>query len=434
MSSTFLYDPSDINRFISGKYFPSFFEMQLDTNVPIDINNLTDEQLSTFLHEYIHFLQDILTTYGLYNIYAIGERILSCVHQITNLPVGDFDTPIDFSENNQDNVQLQFDVLLFTGGEMNIDKQRIEQIDIMDIITEKVNLRDNDTVNSLDRIVLKTNKGSLYFGAREICESMAYLIQKSCCKDTPKHYEFPYETAVKVASYYSPSFAKHNGKVAALCEMSLMSSNPGHLFVSTMKKICYKELTFRYTYEIYDHFNNSKWYDYSLKKEVTLYESYQSISKLAFHHLKEYYKGEPLLEPIIAWLKGLQKFSLENRNKSFLTFKEIMNAGCIRQNKNLINIINQIGGPLMKNSKGNYYSFVDMPDLSMLAAVRTIYYNIFLDGNNKCELYNWCKISPNNNATSDCYLKPWSRCDSEDTMCPFSILWRKWGLNGHNPV
>ena len=54
----------------------AFFEMKLATNDPIDVNNMSRDQWSTFLHEYIHFLQDVTTTYGLYHIYAVLKRHL----------------------------------------------------------------------------------------------------------------------------------------------------------------------------------------------------------------------------------------------------------------------------------------------------------------------------------------------------------------------
>lgn len=51
----------------SNKYKTSAFCIILD--LPIDLNNfiynLNDNQYSLYLHEYMHFLQDISTAYGL---------------------------------------------------------------------------------------------------------------------------------------------------------------------------------------------------------------------------------------------------------------------------------------------------------------------------------------------------------------------------------
>lgn len=435
-SNNVVWDKSDELRYVQGKYLPAFFEMQLETNDAIDPRNLNADQLSTFLHEYIHFLQDFNTTYGLYKIYAIGECILSCVKQIKDMPLGDFDTPIDFEQENQDNVQLQMDVLDLTAGETDDAKQRFDQIRINKIEKKNAEIRKNEVITTIEQVVLHTDKGDLLFGAREIMESMAYMIQCSCYPETPKHYDFPYNTAFLVANYYSTSFAHCRGKVIALCEMSLMTSNPGKVFVQIMEEVQgqQKRLKFVTTTDVYIHFEDIKLYNYQTKRYQTVLDSYRDISNFAFLHLIEYYRGEPRFDDIIKWLKLLQDFSMRKKKTSISIFKEIMNSGPVSQNKILADIINTIGGPLMKNNVGGYYQFPNVPNLSMITAVKTIYKDVFTEGHNTCGLHAWCLKTPNNNATNNCYLSPWSRCESPDTMCPFSALWRKWGLSGHNPV
>lgn len=41
-----------------------------------------DETLCTFLHEYIHFLQDVSTVSGLHNIYVMGECLSDRITRI----------------------------------------------------------------------------------------------------------------------------------------------------------------------------------------------------------------------------------------------------------------------------------------------------------------------------------------------------------------
>ena len=50
----------------------------------IDLNTCTNAEFALFFHEYIHFLQDITTTYCLTNCYYIGEYIQSVVTDINN--------------------------------------------------------------------------------------------------------------------------------------------------------------------------------------------------------------------------------------------------------------------------------------------------------------------------------------------------------------
>lgn len=428
-----MLEETDRLRYIAGEYTPAFFEMKLATNDPIDVNNMSRDQWSTFLHEYIHFLQDVTTTYGLYHIYAIGEHILSCVQQIKQMPLGNFDTPIDFEEYNQDNVQLQMDLYRLTYGERDDKKQFLNTFKIKRIRNDKKSLRRNNTVNEVECVVIETEHGELHFGAREIMESMAYLMQRTCFPETPEHYQFPYLAAWKVAAHYNKSFAKSRGKVVALCEMSLMSSNPGKVFVQIMQSVKSKKINFQTTTDVYRYFEKLKLYDYQLHVNSTIYEAYHRTASYAFNHLLEYYRGENRFQEVMDWLTHLHEFVIEIRREKRLFFKEIMNGGDVETNQTLKDIINAIGGPLMKNNQGDYYHFVNTPNLSMIKAVNTIYRDVFRDGRNICDLHVWCLRSPGNNATNDCYLRPWTRSSNAETMCPFSALWRKWGLDGHNP-
>ena len=49
-----------------GEYVKGFFKISLDIELEegFSINQMTTEELATFVHEYIHFLQNITTTYG----------------------------------------------------------------------------------------------------------------------------------------------------------------------------------------------------------------------------------------------------------------------------------------------------------------------------------------------------------------------------------
>lgn len=59
-----------------GFYEPSLFHIHLAYDVKLDEwKNWPDEVLFTFFHEYIHFLQDLTTTSGLYNIFVLDEWV-----------------------------------------------------------------------------------------------------------------------------------------------------------------------------------------------------------------------------------------------------------------------------------------------------------------------------------------------------------------------
>lgn len=48
---------------INGSYYPSFFYMSLETNE--DISTALDKYTQTFVHEFIHYLQDLILPYNI---------------------------------------------------------------------------------------------------------------------------------------------------------------------------------------------------------------------------------------------------------------------------------------------------------------------------------------------------------------------------------
>lgn len=65
-----------------GFYTPAFFKIYIRTVQPIDPANLSNQELSTFIHEYTHFIQDFTTLYGLVNIYNIFDWLRLYVNEI----------------------------------------------------------------------------------------------------------------------------------------------------------------------------------------------------------------------------------------------------------------------------------------------------------------------------------------------------------------
>ena len=60
----------------AGIYSPTFLNMRIATEESMqDIFNLSDQTAAAFIHEYVHFLQDVTTIYGLRNIITVVDFI-----------------------------------------------------------------------------------------------------------------------------------------------------------------------------------------------------------------------------------------------------------------------------------------------------------------------------------------------------------------------
>ena len=53
-----------VNNFTSGLYNISFFNMKIDTSEELT-NEVIKKEESTFIHEFIHYLQDLILPYNI---------------------------------------------------------------------------------------------------------------------------------------------------------------------------------------------------------------------------------------------------------------------------------------------------------------------------------------------------------------------------------
>ena len=66
-----------------GLYMPTFLKMHIETKGSLEnLGNINERDSSIFAHEYIHFLQDISTYYGLANLCIVVDYVKYCCHQV----------------------------------------------------------------------------------------------------------------------------------------------------------------------------------------------------------------------------------------------------------------------------------------------------------------------------------------------------------------
>ena len=70
----------DLNSRIDGLYIPSFFCMLIDSSTYDE--NMSDREISLFVHEYIHYLQNITTICGLERLKSDFAILVNMVNWI----------------------------------------------------------------------------------------------------------------------------------------------------------------------------------------------------------------------------------------------------------------------------------------------------------------------------------------------------------------
>lgn len=417
---------------VLGSYIPSFFEMHINTNCDdLTINKLPLKDMTVLFHEYIHFLQDFTTYYGLNSIYVYSEYLRSVINRIyaINTP---FSVPFEIKDN-KDNVRLNKQLQSLTQGDT---EESVGLYEISDIYISKDQLLSNPYMDYLESVILNPEGDIRSFGAIAIMESMAYIMERLCSpngyQDSP---DFPYRAAELVADFYVTDFSKNILMVLALCDMSLQSSNPGACFVRVMKGIRDGNIIFNSPEEIYDYFYNQtsiSIYD----QKCSLASKFKELLSVVQNCLKSYLKDMPMLKEYYDWIDNLVKFALNWRVNDKCFLLKMAKIGNLPMNDCWGFAVYNVGSPLMVNNKGEYYKIVQHNsslgmDVEYLCAIRQIE-TLFELGKINCEMYEWCKSSPYSTPNDLCSTTPWKKC-LEERLCPYALIWRHWNLIDKEP-
>ena len=421
-----------------GGYEPSFFRIELQFPFgpgQMHICNLTDKQLSVYVHEYIHFIQDISTFTGLNNAYVYSEYIHGVVNQLYKNPKGKIKVPINLPWS-YGNIKLnQFvnqEALGWTDEEVN-------NLFILAIKKESKIVPFVSFLKSIDQVYISQVKGKrLPFGTHAIRESMAYILEKAITRGSPSAADYPYNSASLVANFIYPAFCTNELNVLALCDMCLQFSAPGRIFVDTLYD--YKRTSFnpQDPREIYDYFYQRPCTQ--MRKHVDFLTGLIPFGIFVggvicdYLNDSEFYDFHRVVRRMIG--TGMKK-----RLESPYFMIEIAETGengltKLGDNYPFFDLYYKTGTPIVKDSLGDYYITppIGMPgntSVSYFQAIQQFIY-LFQDGNTCCSLYEWCEKSPDIQEDDRCIMEPWNRC-GDNKMCPFAMLWRHWKLKGYEP-
>lgn len=434
-----------------GEYYTAFFEMYLkNVDTQLDLNNCTDAEFSTFLHEYIHFLQDLTTTYGLTFMYYHGEYIQSVVNDIRNKGEKEFAIPYLY-DDNKDNIQLEETIKSVTMGDFREGSEE----PILSNVKATLDVYEgfpfaNERLNKINCVVLEAdNDIMLSFGAHAIKESMAYIMERLITKDYQPSPDYPYSSAEKVAKSICPEFASNILNVLALCDCSLMFTNPADVFYNILCQIRDKHIVLNKPYDLYDQLKNAK---VGVADNITNpFAHYEMIAEEARKKLRSYFfipDNPQMHEAYYLWINRVIDFAIYLRTKEPSFIINMVYDGCCKTNATLARIIHWIGTPLIKNKRKDYFS-IKPHDLTgyaveIMKSTQQMF-QLLHEGVVPCSLYPWCKNSdielskddpdykPINPTPEVCLKKPWERINCNE-LCPFALLWRNWGLTDYTPI
>lgn len=416
-----------------GTYQPAFFQMEVDAGTS-DHDKWSKHEWSVFFHEYVHFLQDCMTISGLNNIYCINEYIREIATNYAKKTP--FYVPVQLIDNNN-NVKLNRLLNNLTAGD---NRKPFSPLTVCGVDVENYtdSVLMSAGVSFIQEVVLQTNQGECRFGCREIMESMAYILQRLCTNIDYKSPEYPYCAAEKVARYYSSNgFADNMLNVLALCDIALMTSNPGAVFVDYLYQIQQGQLTVSKPEDLYDDFY-AKTCCFN-GTEQTVIECFKGFSERAKNALKSYVDIEYINNTLYKWIDYTFDKALKIRENDRYFFLELARGGnSLKDNKKFIEIFNSIGSPLVKNINNKYFRFPSNPDygdtFQYLCAISTIM-DIF-SGEFKCSMKDFCEQSSGKTeitVNQYCNNAPWKRCGDKQ-LCPVALILKHRKLASNEPV
>ncbi|MEE0267808.1 MAG: hypothetical protein UD103_07515 [Bacteroidales bacterium] len=403
---------------VLGYYTPAFFKIQINTNQDIDPNNLSGQNLSTFIHEYTHFIQDFTTIKGLENIYLVYDILREYCYQIYNNKTNFITLPLNIQIANH--VYMMQIISYSWGTNDNINQiNNINSVETTTVEFDQNAIAQQSGLANFNKIKLNvdTNIGNvdLEFGTLAIMEGMSHLMETFL---NPNHItnapDYPYNIAQKFAQHIYPTISDE--MIFALCDIALQTSAPGESFYTMLLDIQK------------DNINNA---DDIYKKFNDVFKTWtKGIVNYAKEVLSTVINGD-FATQYKAWANNIFNTAINLRTNNPKFFLNIIRGGQFNQNKEFKNFVNSVGTPLMFN---NYNKAFKIPinntqnwDVEFFTAISYIF-NLLQEGTEECPLIEWCKQS-SIQIDKNCSLNPTAHSSNYREPCPIGMIWYHWDLS-----
>jgi hypothetical protein len=383
---------------------------------------------SIYLHEYVHFMQDVSTFHGLCNVGIVADYMRFANRHIVDNKLTRFKVPLHPIPLAPDNVDLNNRIQgHYNGygdeGEALLVDHRIVEHTVEGHGGERtLECVEVDYTDSAG--VTKTFE----FGATSVAEGMAYIIQKMCYPSSHDSPDIPYSSAEKLAELVHPDFAKDRLNVLALCDASHLQPHPGLVFYETLLRIRNQGIQVNRPEDIYDLYHGAG-------EEA---QRLNSIAAYAIDQMRGYF-NDVHFDPVKDWFTSMINRAVKYRLSNISFPVDIARGGPFGKNAALLKFMTEVGTPLVTNddSEATLHDPRDpngtgmQPHYDLIWALNQIHL-IFWGEQRNCEMVSYCR-SGKVPTDARCASAPWTR-STDDQSCAFGRIWHHWGMDGHAPV
>lgn len=409
-----------------GEYYQDCFIIKC--NIPIDfdnpVNSDTAAALGTFFHEYFHFLQNAMTTYGNFRMAIFYARMMNIYYQLER------GIPIEKVKLDCEGIEVpaqQSDIAL---GDM--DEWTYEEFDFIQIVDIKYQAdeslgkyKDNVVpVIKLQIVKSRENKvKELNFGSMCMMESMADMLERNLYgKSRQKNY-VQYEICELLWEYMlGESIPNWREKLFLSLEYSLMYDNPAQIFYFFLKyaeKIC-KEITDEDIYKFFTEKikpNYVDTYENFYREMINKFNDIVNNSNSYTQHLNEY-------------VVGMMKKFYHLRKKCptiFTGLYKMQKDKC----KKALTMIMKAGVPLILDKDNSIYSGIRYSNNSVgmeeYAAMYALYSMVGINREKGCVLKDLCIANKIEAVDENCDIKPLLHVKYEK-LCLLGQLLYMWQI------
>lgn len=427
----------------NSSYNFSFFTMTVDVQSDLrDLLQLSDYDLGLYFHEYVHFLQDISTIYGLISMSNTTYYIQGCAHYIAKINKSkEFEVPLSIENisNNDplDKGRLNFEVQqIYVGSSINPKAKTVQNLSY---IIEQHQISDGNKTEIVKMQFLNEydEKRSFEFGGAILCEGMAYLCEKEFFVDVlPKSEEYPYGVVEKVVELVYPDLFNDKIAIVALCDIALMTYHPGLSFIRLLNYVRDNDLITKFAdpIEFYSECNNF------------LKGSHVDFEVLITNVKNDIFKNfnDPYFEDLRTWINIVFSNVQDLRKELPFFIPGILIEGNLRHGKYFNHVLDTLGTPLVLNGDGkasirppvNFKTSTPYFNPGMFMAINQAMRIFRLKTPSPCKLLNFCTASTETVTDlvidDNCYRSPWKRSEGLP-YCHIGQIWRHWALAGYSP-
>lgn len=401
---------------IDGEYYTSYFCIVLDTNK--DPVHAMKNNRSTFAHEFIHYLQDLILPYNI----RLNLSNLRWIHNTYNANVdGTIIRPFDKWDEDSRLTKLQ---QAYTWGGNKPIKNVWHKGDIQSELCKESGY---DSYRKLSRsfdiykYTLKVNKHKSYqLGAVDLLEYIAYKIES-------KHYgvgklaDLPYCSVDILFEKYNLSHVSEDIRLC-IVEFCLYNDNPIHMFMQRFlqnEEFIQFSATLKYN-EVYACLLNE-----GFQTKDNIYESIFDKTNRRLEQLEdELLSVYSSLDTMAGWVRLANRFAMEHLANRFV-FSDIYKMSTEEYEAFEHFVLSEIGLPLLMNRAEKRVSLLpDSPEDSsfdqFFIACKLL---SFLTSNSTSTSQN-CPIT---RFCNENYGKYYNKCDKKlksantcDQGCPFA--------------